>query len=159
MARKYAQIQVAIWSDEDFKALAPAAQHMFFVLLSQPRVNLCGVLDYLPHRLAGCSHQMTTDDVEHLIKTLRDERYVVIDFDTSELLIRSFVRNDGLLKMPNVAKGMASDFGEVMSQKLRNTIEYELSKTYKREPDLAGWEAIRQTNPVLHRRVMEGVSK
>ena len=158
MARKFAQIHVAIWSDEHFKSLSPESQHMFFVLISQPRVNLCGVLDYIPTRIAGCSYEMTVDDVERVVKTLRHERYVVVDHDTQELLIRSFVRNDGLLKMPNVAKGMASDYGEVMSDSLRDTIAVELAKAYKRDPSLAGWKGIGEANPILFDRIQKGVS-
>lgn len=149
MARKYAQIQVSIWSDEDFKALDPLYQHMYFVLLSQPRMNLCGVIDFIPSRIAQASYDLTRAQVEERVAHLDKKRYVVVDEDTSELLIRTFIRNDGLLKMPNVATGMASDYGEVMSQKLRTAIEKELARVYKEDPELKGWESVDRTNPVL----------
>lgn len=154
MARQYAQIHVSIWSDEHFKSMSPEAQHMYFVLISQPRVSLCGVLDFIPSRIARCSYQWTIDDVEQRIKALVEERYVVVDRDTSELLIRSFVRNDGLLKVPNIAKGMAAEFGEVMSQKLRDVITSELKKAAKTWPDLKAWQAIQEVNPVLSGNIM-----
>lgn len=153
MARQYAQIQVAIWSDEDFKSLSPELQHMFFVLISQPRMNLCGVIDFIQSRIARCVHEWTTDDVERLVKGLEAERYVVVDRDTQELLVRTFIRNDGLLKMPNVAQGMASDYGEVMSQKLRDVIESELKKAFGDDPELGGWRGVKKGNPVLFGRV------
>lgn len=157
MPRQYAQLSVSIWSDEDFKALKPETQHMYFVLLSQPRVSLCGVLDYIPTRIARCSYHWTEDDVEKRVHDLSEARYVVVDHETSELLIRSFVRNDGLLKMPNVAKGMAAEFGEVMSQTLRDTIVKELKRAARDWPELRAWEAIRETNPVLAENVLRGV--
>jgi hypothetical protein len=156
MARQYAQIQVSIWSDEDFKALDADLQHAFFVLISQPRMNLCGVIDYIQSRIARCVQQWTTDDVERLVKGLEAERYVVVDRDTQELLIRTFIRNDGLLKMPNVAQGMASDYGEVMSDKLRLEVEKELKKVFRKDPELGGWRGIKKGNPVLFERITKG---
>lgn len=157
MPRQFAQLSVSIWSDEHFKSMRPEDQHMYFVLLSQPRVSLCGVLDYIPTRIARCSYHWTANDVEERIKALIEERYVVVDRDTSELLIRSFVRNDGLLKMPNVAKGMASEFGEVMSETLRDAITHELQRAARQWPELRAWEAIRETNPVLAEKISKGV--
>lgn len=154
MARKYAQILVSIWSNEDFKQLAPEYQHMYFVLSSQPRMNLCGVLDFIPSRIAQTSYELTIDDVTQRVKWLESKRYVVLDQDTGELLIRTFIRHDGLLKNPKVSTGMAADYGEVMSQKLRDEILKELRRCYDEDPDMKGWPAIEKTNPVLHRNVI-----
>ena len=159
MARRYAQIQVSIWSDEDFKALTAAEQHMYFVLLSQARINLCGVLDYMPSRLAMCVYEWTTDDVERLLKGLTDKRYIVVDYDSGELLLRSFIRNDGLLKSPNVTKGAAAEFGEIMSDKLRTVITKELKRAFEEDPTLAGWKGLKETNPVLFKNVTEKGSR
>jgi hypothetical protein len=157
MARQFAQLSVNIWSDEHFKSMRPEDQHMYFVLLSQPRVSLCGVIDYIPSRIARCSYHWTVSDVEDRIKALIEQRYVVLDEETSEVLIRSFVRNDGLLKVPNIAKGMASEYGEVMSQRLRDVIVKELKRAHRQWPDLGAWRAIRDANPVLADKVLGGV--
>ena len=34
--RNYAQLNIAIWNDDDFRALTPQAQHLYFLLLSHP---------------------------------------------------------------------------------------------------------------------------
>ncbi|GAA3510246.1 hypothetical protein GCM10022234_00590 [Aeromicrobium panaciterrae] len=160
MGRKFAQIQLSIWSDPDFKSLDRDLQHTFFVLLSQPRINLCGVLDYRPRRLAQCAGDWPVDDVERDIKELEARRYVVVDRDTDEMLIRSFIRHDGLLTQPNVAQGMSADYGEVMSDKLRDVIEAELRRAYLDDPDLKGWVGgdglggVKKGNPILYRRVV-----
>lgn len=159
MARKYAQIQVSIWSDEDFKALDPLSQHMYFVLLSQPRMNLCGVIDFIPARIAQASYDLTRAEVEERVAHLDKERYVVVDNETSELLIRTFIRNDGLLKIPNVATGMASDYGEVMSARLRSAIEKELTRVYQEDPELRGWASVKNVNPVLFSNISKGGPK
>lgn len=158
MARQYAQIQVAIWSDEDFKELSPALQHMFFVLISQPRMNLCGVIDYIVTRIAGCSSSWTVGQVEKLVTGLEEKRYIVVDRETQELLIRTFIRNDGLLKMPNVAQGMASDYGEVMSDKLRKVLDRELKKAFHDDPELGGWVGVKRGNPVLFGRISKAAA-
>lgn len=159
MARKYAQIHVAIWTDEDFKSLSPAEQHMYFVLLSQPRLNLCGVMDYIPSRLAMCVYEWTEDDVVGLIKSLEAKRYVVVDHDSKELLLRSFIRRDGLLKSKTITIGAASDYAEVMSQKLRDAIDKELRRAFRDDSTLAGWPGLKEANPVLFDRITGGANK
>jgi hypothetical protein len=159
MARKFAQIQVAIWTDEDFKSLPAAEQHMYFVLLSQPRLSLCGVIDYIPSRLAMCVYEWTTDDVERLVKQLEDKRYIVVDHDSRELLLRSFIRRDGLLKAKTITIGAASDYAEVMSDKLRQAIDHELARAFRDDPSMAGWEGLKGANPVLFERVTKGATK
>ncbi len=158
MARRYAQIQVSIWSDFDFKALPAVEQHMYFVLLSQPRLNLCGVLDFLPSRIALCVDEWTTDDVETLVKGLEERRYVVIDRDSHELLLRTFVRNDSLLTNKNVSKGMAAEYGEIISDSIRAAIDVELRKAFREDSTLAGWPGLKESNPVLFRNITEGLS-
>jgi hypothetical protein len=159
MARKFAQIHVAIWTDEDFKSLSPAEQHMYFVLLSQPRLNLCGVMDYIPSRLAMCVYEWTEDDVQALVKSLEAKRYVVVDYDSKELLLRSFIRRDGLLKAKTITIGAASDYAEVMSEKLRGAIDKELRRAFRDDSTLAGWQGLKEANPVLFGRITEGATK
>jgi hypothetical protein len=159
MARNYAKIHTTIWSDEDFKSLDPSLQHAFFVLVSQPRLSMCGLLDYVPQRLARCSSGWTVDDVESLMKGLEEARYVIVDRDTQELLVRTFIRNDGVLGSPNLAIAATREYAEVMSQKLRDAIESELVKAYREDSNQRGWGAVSNTNPVLMKRVVERGSR
>lgn len=159
MARNYAKIHTTIWSDEDFKSLDPTLQHMYFVLVSQPRLSMCGLLDYFPSRLAMCAGSWTTDDVETLLKGLETKSYVVVDRDTHELLVRSFIRNDGVLLSPNLATSAIREYAEVMSQKLRDAIEGELVTAYKNDPTLKAWGSVHNANSVLMKRVQTKGSK
>jgi hypothetical protein len=149
MARTHARIFVAIWSDEDFRQLPVQAQHMFFTALSQPRMSLCGVMDYLPNRLAKLASGATPRSVINAVKRLEDARFVCTDDETGELLIRSFVRHDGLLSQPNVTKSMAKDYNTVLSDSLKAAIDTELARSYAEEPDLAGWKALEKSYPDL----------
>ena len=159
MARNYAKIRTTIWSDEDFKSLDPTLQHMYFVLVSQPRLSMCGLLDYFPQRLAMCSDGWTVDDIERLLKGLESTRYIVIDRDTQELLVRTFIRNDDVLLSPNLAISAIREYAEVMSQKLRDAIERELVTAYREDSSLRAWGSVHNANPILMQRVQEKGSK
>lgn len=153
MARNHARIHVRIWSDVDFKALSKDEQHAYFVIISQARVNFCGVLDYIPHRLANCCEDWGIDDVEAAIKLLVDARYILVDYDTQELLIRSFIRNDGLLNGANITKAMANDYAEVMSDSLRDAIDTELIRAWREAPEMGGWLGLKEANRTLFNHV------
>jgi hypothetical protein len=153
MARDHARIQVAIWSDPDFRALNASAQRMYLVILSQPRLSYCGTLDYLPSRLAVLAADETADDVESAIKALEHARYVVVDRDTHELLVRTFVRHDGLLGSPNMVKAMLKDRATVLSEPLRHVLDDELRRAFQEDPRLPGWKGFKAADPGLYGEV------
>lgn len=153
MARDHARIQVALWSDPDFRTLSCDAQRMYLVLLSQPRLSYCGSLDYLPTRLAVLAVDESPEDVETAIKTLEGSRYVVVDRDTHELLVRTFVRHDGLLGSPNVTKAMLKDRACLLSEPLRNVLDDELRRAYRDDPRAAGWKGFKAADPELFAEV------
>lgn len=153
MARDHARIQVALWSDPDFRALSCEAQRMYLVILSQPRLSYCGSLDYLPSRLAVLAADETPDDVEQAVKALESHRYVVVDRDTHELLVRTFVRHDGLLGSPNVTKAMLKDRAALLSEPLRHVLDDELRRAYRNDPRAAGWKGFKAADPELFAEV------
>lgn len=139
MARDHARIKVNIWGDEDFKDLRAPQQHAYFVLTTQAKLSYCGVLDYIPSRLAKLAKGLTEAAVEAMVEGLEKAEYVVVDRDTQELLIRTFVRHDGLLESPNITKAMAKDYLEVISPRIRAAVLAELQRAYREDPHLAGW--------------------
>lgn len=153
MARDHARIKVDIWSDPDFRALPANAQHAYLMYLSQPRLSYCGVMDYLPNRFTKLSAKATTRTVTAATKALESHGFVVVDDETGELLIRTFVRHDGLLSSPNMTKAMVKDYLAVLSEPLRHVIEDELSRAYAEKPDLAGWKGMGDSCPILHAMV------
>ncbi|MFD1238301.1 hypothetical protein ACFQ34_33930, partial [Pseudonocardia benzenivorans] len=80
--RGYAQIFTSIWTDDDFRKLSRAAQHLYFVLLSQPDINYAGVLPLTERRWARCCTELSRADVESTIEELADRGYVLVDYDT-----------------------------------------------------------------------------
>lgn len=120
MARTHARILVSIWSDEHFTRLDASVQRLFFLLLSQPDLSLCGALPLRPKRWARFCPDDTTESIMLDLKTLEAEDYLMVDEDVDEVWIRSFIKYDGLLKSPNMRKGMNNAFAQVVSEGIRN---------------------------------------
>ena len=137
MSRTYAKIYVSIWAG-DFRDLTIAAQGLYFRLLTDPKLSMCGVVDWRPKRLMQSFAGMKSSEFARLAAELEGAGYIVIDDDTEEVLIRSFVRHDGVLKSPNLTKAMATDWLAVASRRIKDSVVREVVRTIKEEPDLKG---------------------
>jgi hypothetical protein len=140
MARDHARIQTSIWIDDDFLDLTPPAQHLYMVLCTQLKLSFCGVFDWRPGRIAQLSQGWTTGQVERAAAELAKNLYIVIDDDAEEVLVRSFIRNDGLLSSPNITKAMFTAYSAAMSRDIRGVIVHELKRLHNENPALKGWE-------------------
>lgn len=140
MARERATINVDIWSDDDFRDLTAQAQSLYFKLVSHPRLDYCGCVEFHPGRLAAMSREMTAGDVMIAAQELSDKFFCVFDQSTDEVLVRSFVRHDGLLKQPRLAVSVTKAYGGIASNKIRAVIVSELLRLKKKNPELAAWE-------------------
>lgn len=141
MARDFGQVKLSIWNDDDFLDLTPGAQHLYIVLLSSPGLSWVGVNDWHPGRLASRAKGWTKQEVIAAAGELVRSRFIVIDPDTDEVLVRSFVRNDGFMKQPNLATSMARAFSVVGSRLLQGVIVHELQRLKREQPDIAGWRS------------------
>lgn len=124
MARQHARLLTAIWSDPDWTSRTTLAQHTFMLLLSQPKLSIVGVMDLLPTRWARLSSDSTPATIGAGIDELEARRYVLVDRNTDELLIRTLVRYDlpsGRLSAP-VLKGIWTAWAGVESLRLRDEI-------------------------------------
>lgn len=144
MPREFAQIKLAIWADDDWRDLSPLARYLYLTLLTSPSLTHCGVADWRPARIAALNG-MSAEEVEHYGAELIEALYLVVDEESEEVLIRSFVRNDGLMKQPKMAVAMASAHAAVASQEIRGVIVHELKRLREDHPDLHGWGAERAT--------------
>ncbi len=139
MAREYAQIRLSIWNDDDFRALSPSAQWLYFLLLTHPTLTSAGVGDWRPNRLAALARGHDVAAVVEAGAELARRLYIVVDTDTEEYLVRSFHRNDDLLKMPNMATAAARAAAEVASSGIRGVIVFELNRLKRERPGMKGW--------------------
>ncbi len=140
MARDYAQIRQDMWADDNWRGLTAPAQWLYMLLISDPRLTYAGVTDWHPGRIAQRAKECTARDVLVAAAELSDGYFIVIDEDTEEVMIRSYLKHDPLMRNPRLAVTMAKDFGAVASNKIRAAIVWELQKLRKSDPDLAAWE-------------------
>lgn len=140
--RNYAQIQLSIWNDDDFRDLTAPAQLLYFIMISHPTLNRCGVGDYRPKRLALFSHSWDAHQVEAAATELAQARFVILDTDSEEYLVRTFVRHDGLMKQKNMATTMAREFSTIVSDRIRGVIVWELRRLRSEFPKWRGWESV-----------------
>jgi hypothetical protein len=125
MARTHARIQTSIWTDPDFRALDSRPQRAYLLLVSQPQINNCGVLPYVPKRWAKLAADDTLETFEDAISELALERFVLVDDETEELLVRTFVRHDRIIAQPNLVKSARLQFLEIESLPIKATIYHE----------------------------------
>lgn len=128
MARGHARIASTIWEDTDFLALTTDQQHLYLFLLGQPNLSHAGVLPLTYRRWARKAAGLTARDLEDRMGALHTARFVVADEDTEEVLIRTFVRNDGLWKQPRMMGAMVAAAAEIESRALRAALLVEVSR-------------------------------
>lgn len=128
MARGHGRILTSIWDDDDFLDLDPGEQRLYLFLISQPNLNHAGLLDLTLRRWSRKARGLNSAEVEKLLQALEAARFIVIDDDTEELLIRSFIRNDGVWRMPKVMGAMVAGALEISSRRLRRALLAEVDR-------------------------------
>lgn len=71
---------------------------------------------------------------------LSDRWFCVFDQSTDEVLVRSFLRHDGVMRQPRLAVSAAKAYGAIASNKIRAVVVHELQRFKKQNPDLPAWE-------------------
>lgn len=151
MAREYAKIRTDIWSDEDWRCVSASEKLLYFVLLTHSTLSYVGVADWRPNRLAPLVDESWSEaEVRRVAELLEERHLIVTDDDTEEVLVRSFIKHDGVMKQPRLAVSMASAFAGVASQFLRQVIAHEVHKLREAEPDLACWSDARVRTVLDH---------
>ena len=158
MARKYGRLHINRWSDDDYQALDPYHQGVYDGLISYPDVTWCGVIDYMPKRLVKMSDQLTIDLLDKALRHLADRYFLVIDDETEEILIRTFIRWDGVMHQKNVGKAMFTALKKVKSKMIKYVIVTELIRLKRTEADLKGWEGLEELAPNLYESICDYAS-
>lgn len=133
MARDHARILTAIWADDDFRDLLSPAQRLYMLLLTQRELSYVGCLDLRISRWAACAPDTTTEDTREALYLLEMARFVVVDYGTEEILVRSYFRVNEVWRQPNVAKLGLRQVGEIHSNRLRSALRSELLRLPKDE--------------------------
>lgn len=137
---EFAQIRHDMWLDDEWRALTPAAQHLYLLVLSDPQLSYAGVTAFKPAAMANRAAEWSVMALMGSAIELSYAFFLVFDQDTEEVLVRSYLRHDSLMKNPRLAVSMAKAFGTIGSNKIRAAIVHELIRLKKEQPDLGAWD-------------------
>lgn len=121
-------IYITIWDDPDWRRLSAGAQWTYFMLLTQKDLSKAGTMSYNPRKWAKGCESLDEAHVERCIYELQERQFVYLDEDTDEVLIRTYIRNDGIWKQPNMLKSACRAAALVSSAVLRESLAFELSR-------------------------------
>lgn len=132
MARQYAKFYVTVWGS-DFRQLTRGAQHLYFQLVSNPKLSAAGCVTIQPRKWANQSADTTAAQIETDLIELAAKRYVLIDDDTEELLIRSFIHHDRGHRNKFLLKSIETAIAVIESPTLREHARLELAAALEPE--------------------------
>lgn len=137
----FSQLHHRIWTNQDFTNLTTHAQLLYLTCLSHPTITQAGVLHWHPGRLAQLSPTWTKQTIKTAGQELQQHNFLIIDEDTDEAFIRSYYRNDGILKQQNLATSAARAIQKVASRTIHHHITHELHRLHKEHPNLTGFNS------------------
>ncbi|AMM44501.1 helix-turn-helix DNA binding domain protein [Arthrobacter phage BarretLemon] len=152
--RTYGKLKLSVQSDPEWRQLSHTAQWLYWALVGNENLTACGAMDWKPKHIAALSPTINLDGVESALEELRAYKYVVLDEETDELLLRSFVRNDDVVHNKNMMVAVIKAWRKLASLHLRGVVVHELLRLKQESPQYAIWEhlemidALRRTQPV-----------
>lgn len=90
----YGKVHRGIWNDPEFRDLTPYSKLLYIHFISHPKLTKVGVIDIHEDRWARA---IGVEDVTPFVRELEAGRFVILDRDTEELAIRTYVKNDGFV--------------------------------------------------------------
>lgn len=140
MANAAALINEGLWrKDKDFQRLPRMAQCTFCQVLSQKDLDTVGGLTLHLDLLAKACEELTVEQLMADFAVLEEGRFLFVDYDTDELLVRSYVR---LVSARSGPKGKSLAWQSVPknarllgSEKLRHELAAELRRIRWKEAD------------------------
>lgn len=148
MARDRASIRIDMWGDGDWRDLPQPAQHLYMLLLSHPKLSYAGVTEWHPGKLAAMTSGVDAGQVVASGAVLESLGFIVVEPSTDEVLVRSFIKHDGLMKQPKLVVSMTTAYAAVASRRIQLVIAHEVQKMRDREPDLRAW-GVKQVQTIL----------
>jgi hypothetical protein len=140
MARDHARIHLDIWGDDEWLDLPVDAQMLYFTLYTSEARTLCGSHEWNPRKLAQRAVDWNMERIHDAAEILSAELFLIIDVDTEECLMRSWIKHDGLWRTPNMAVSVANARGSLASRTLRGVIVHEVLKLRELEPESTSWQ-------------------
>ena len=128
MARSYVKIYLSVWdTGSDFLDLTVDAQWLYWVLVSHPLLTPAGTLPLQPRKWVRRAKGMTLKRIQSALSELVDSGKVLVDEDTEELLVRTYIRYDRGWRTPNIRKSIEVSIDRIESHALRDAASRELN--------------------------------
>jgi hypothetical protein len=147
VARSLGIVKTSIWGDEDFRALRRDEQRAYVLLISQPQINNCGVLPYTLRKWARLALDDDPQILGEALEVLHGTRFIVVDADSDELLVRTFIKHDKIETQPRLLEAAVREFKEIESALIRQTLRESYPQIFA---------SLREPRP-LGQGVLEGV--
>jgi hypothetical protein len=128
MPREHGRLRVSINQDEDFTDLRPLEQWLYARLLARADINQAGVLPLNLRKWARMSNHIEPVEVRGIADGLATRRFLILDYDTDEALVRTFIRNDDVWKQPHVLMSACASAMAVESPAIRDHLAVEIAK-------------------------------
>lgn len=125
MARSHAIVHSTIL-DSDLSERSIGAQLLYRQLLERPERGTLGVITYRPGSWAKYMPGLTTTDVEALVDELEAHGFIVVDRDELEVIHRTHMHHDGVLKQAQVLMAAAKQRTAVESRKIAAAIDAQI---------------------------------
>jgi hypothetical protein len=140
MSRDHARIHLDIWGDDDWLDLPADAQCLYMTIYTSPGRTLCGAHEWNAGKIGQRAADWTKERIEAAAEVLSERLFLIVDADTNECLLRSWIKHDGLWRTPNMAVSVANARANVASRTLRGVIVFELLKLRDAEPESSSWD-------------------
>jgi hypothetical protein len=119
---------------EGLRGTSLEAKVLYTRLMSDDALNHAGVLP-LRTALWADDIELPEGDIDKALRELEDKRYAYTDYKTHQVLIRTFIRNDGVADVPNILWSACRAALNLRSRKLRRVLAGELRKLAPKPPD------------------------
>ncbi|SPM40516.1 hypothetical protein MNAB215_2717 [Mycobacterium numidiamassiliense] len=117
-----------IWNDQDFIALDPDSKLAYILLLGQPDITVSGVMTLAVGRWSTRAG-MVKDRMWAALRNLDAAKFIVLDEDTEELLIRTRLRNDIFVGASwQTQKGALNFALKAISPRIREVLAEEIDR-------------------------------
>lgn len=129
MARTFGKLLCEVWDDpkhEDFLTLSSDAKVLYWAFCSQRDITAAGVVPLTPRRWRKWFGGDTAAP-ERALDELVDRGFVMVDDDTAEVWVRSFIKYDGRLENSKLSKSVDSAVEVIRSKGLRRACERRLN--------------------------------
>ena len=135
MARDRANIRTDMWASRDWRRLSTGAQWLYMFLLTSPTLTYAGISDWRPARIAAKVDGVDVAEIRRRAAELEAGRFAYADDKTEEIVIRSFLRHDGLLLNPNLWRSIGTDFADIASERLQQVVAVEAKRLRSENPN------------------------